>query len=135
MGNRTLLYKDATPKTASPVTASPVTAKSSFATRHRQALRDVLKYDASAREIQKNWAGVRTRLAKKRLTYSTARRLHMDRATFQQRQAAQKKLEDDRVDQPTIWQLNQAPTVLREVVQDVRQAVRSVRIGKVVGED
>jgi len=133
--DRTLPRKaseDATPVTAD---ATPQAVKSSFATRHRQALRDILKYDSSAREIQKNWAASRTRLAKKRLTYSTARRLHMGRASFQQRKELQKKLEDERIDQPTIWQLKESPKILREAMQDMCKAVRSVRIGKLFGED
>jgi len=110
-------------------------AKSSFAMRHRRALREVVKYDSSARAIQKGWATSRAQLAKKRLAYSTARRLHMDRASFQQRRSVQNKLKDDGITQPTIWQLNEAPKILREAMQDMRLAIRSVRFGSRLGED
>jgi len=112
-----------------------IKAKSSFAMRHRRALREVVKYDSSARAIQKGWATSRAQLAKKRLAYSTARRLHMDRASFQQRRSVQNKLKDDGITQPTIWQLNEAPKILREAMQDMRLAIRSVRFGSRLGED
>lgn len=110
-------------------------ANSSLATRHRRTLRDVVKYDSSARAIQKGWATSRAQLAKKRLAYSTARRLHMDRASFQQRLAVQNKLKDDGITQPTIWQLNEAPKILREAMHDMRLAIRSVRLGSRLVED
>mmetsp|Transcript_30887 Transcript_30887/g.56032 ORF Transcript_30887/g.56032 Transcript_30887/m.56032 type:complete len:240 (-) Transcript_30887:138-857(-) len=108
--------------------AESMNMHSTFATRHRQVLRDV-KYDSCARQIQKNWAATRTRLAKRRLMYSTARRLHMHRASFQQREAFQKRLDRCGIAPPTVWQVNQAPKILREVAQDLRTAIRTVRTG------
>eukprot|EP00440_Ansanella_granifera_P038554 gb/GFBE01041831.1/.p1 GENE.gb/GFBE01041831.1/~~gb/GFBE01041831.1/.p1 ORF type:complete len:268 (+),score=38.65 gb/GFBE01041831.1/:1-804(+) len=99
--------------------------------RHRQAIRVMASLQTAACEIQRCWRAPQGRIAFLRLVYSEARRLHQQRSSFKRRAHLTKQIyatEGEMSSTPTLWQLSQCPAILREVLQDIRAAVRMARI-------
>lgn len=80
----------------------------------------------AALTVQKHWRQVVSsrHLARVRLIHAEARRRHMQRATFQQRQ---REGLVHRSKDLTLWDLKQCHVILRESIDDVVQAARTSR--------
>ncbi|CAE7527378.1 unnamed protein product [Symbiodinium natans] len=97
--------------------------------KHRQTLTDAAEYHEAAIKIQRHWRQrPPRRVALLRLINSEARRRHQKRPSFQMRAAVCEEMARDTAKDPTlkrgpsIWQLMQCSTVIKEVLEDVRGA-------------
>jgi len=97
--------------------------------KHRQTLTEAAEYHEAAIKIQRHWRQrPPRRVALLRLINSEARRRHQKRPSFQMRAAVCEDIARDTAKDPTlkrgpsIWQLMQCSTVIKEVLEDVRGA-------------
>ncbi|OLP76241.1 hypothetical protein AK812_SmicGene43847 [Symbiodinium microadriaticum] len=93
--------------------------------KHRQTLTDAAEYHEAAIKIQRHWRQrPPRRVALLRLINSEARRRHQKRPSFQMRAAVCEDIARDTANDPTlkrgpsIWQLMQCSTVIKEVLED-----------------
>eukprot|EP00931_Biecheleriopsis_adriatica_P073382 TRINITY_DN4767_c0_g1_i1.p1 TRINITY_DN4767_c0_g1~~TRINITY_DN4767_c0_g1_i1.p1 ORF type:complete len:290 (-),score=41.11 TRINITY_DN4767_c0_g1_i1:114-983(-) len=109
---------------------SPEKAKSlaQHIAHHRKAFSELVRLHAAARKIQQCWRDRHlTEGAKLRLIYSDARGRLLTRKSFQERVDMRKDLSKFKAPaSPTLWQIAQCPSLLREAVQDTSSAARVV---------
>lgn len=98
--------------------------------KHRQALTEVAIYHKAAMTIQQAWRSrPNRRVALLRLINSEARRRHLERRSFQTRAQLWEDMENSQEPGtskgPSIWQMMQCSTILKEVLEDVLTATKT----------
>lgn len=101
------------------------------AARHRRVLRDAAEpCQHTQAEAQRVVRTPEEYCAVARLISAEARRFHQQRKSFQEREKVLDVLrtaQGRELNEPTIWQLHQCSSILREAVQDIIIAMRIVR--------
>lgn len=99
--------------------------------KHRQVLTEVAIFHKAAMTIQQAWRSRPHRLALLRLINSEARRRHVERQSFQTRAQLWMDIEKDNAQEsfkgPSIWQMMQCSTILKEVLEDVLMATKTCK--------
>lgn len=96
--------------------------------RHQAVMEKAHHMELSATRIQSRWRSSRAvqDVALMRMIFSIARRRYQGRLTFQRRMAEKEtEVAEGSAGEPTLYRLQQAPHILREVMHDVLYAVKA----------